>query len=156
LDGTIWSWWLTDHTPLSVLDDVVPGNIALVLSISIEGNFVVSSYENGYLKMWKNDALVKSVKLQISAIYAVKLSGKWLYTGDWDKIIGIRELLEDESELEIRDVSSITCDSIITSLLSSDERLILRLSNREIKGLTMTSSKRSRASSFWGSTFVDP
>jgi hypothetical protein len=85
------------------------------------------------------------------------------YTGGWDKIIGIRvcllvlltyklsqgkkacwhvmcifisfwqELFEDDSELELRDVVSITCDSIITLLLSSDERLIVGLSNREIK-----------------------
>jgi WD40 repeat protein len=50
-DGTIRSWWLTDHTPLSVLEDDVPGNIAPVLSISTEASFVVSSYENGYLKV---------------------------------------------------------------------------------------------------------
>jgi hypothetical protein len=50
-DGTIRSWWLTDHTPLSVLEDDVPGNIAPVLSISTEASFVVSSYENGYVKV---------------------------------------------------------------------------------------------------------
>jgi hypothetical protein len=49
--GTIRSWWLTDHTPLSVLEDDVPGNIAPVLSISTEASFVVSSYENGYVKV---------------------------------------------------------------------------------------------------------
>jgi hypothetical protein len=41
--------------------------------------------------------------------------------------------LEDDSEVELRDVASITCDSIITSLLSWDERLIIGLSNRDIK-----------------------
>jgi WD40 repeat protein len=132
-DGTIRSWWLTDHTPLSALEDDVPGNIAPVLSISTEASFVVSSYENGYVKIWKNDVLVKSEKLQNGAIYAVKLSGKWLYSGGWDKAIDIRELLEDDSEVELRDVASITCDSIITSLLSWDERLIIGLSNRDIK-----------------------
>ncbi|CAN6327456.1 unnamed protein product [Urochloa humidicola] len=132
-DGTIRSWWLTDHTPLSVLEDDTTGSIAPVLSISTEANFVVSSYENGYFKIWKNDVLIKSEKLQNGAIYAVKLSGKWFYTAGWDKVINIQELLEDESEVELRDVASITCDSIITSILSWDERLIVGLSNRDIK-----------------------
>ena len=34
--------------------------------------------------------LVKSEKLQNGAVYAVKLSGKWLYTGGWDKVINIQ------------------------------------------------------------------
>ncbi|WVZ98692.1 hypothetical protein U9M48_044094 [Paspalum notatum var. saurae] len=131
-DGTIRSWWLTDHTPLSVLEDDTAGSIAPVLSISTEGNFVASSYENGYFKIWKNDVLVKSEKLQNGAIYAVKLSGKWLYTGGWDKVINIQELLEVESEIELQDIASITCDSIITSILSWDERLIVGLSSRDI------------------------
>lgn len=50
-DGTIRSWWLTDHTPLSVLEDDTAGSIAPVLSISAEANFVASSYENGYFKV---------------------------------------------------------------------------------------------------------
>ena len=140
-DGTIRSWWLTDHTPLSVLEDDIAGSIAPVLSISTEASFVVSSYENGYFKVlwnlnhesyflatfspinlgtafpliltvfffflnlecllfslfwnqiWKNDVLVKSEKLQNGAIYAVKLSGKWLYSGGWDKVINIQVCL---------------------------------------------------------------
>ena len=50
-DGTIRLWWLTDHTPLSVLEDDTAGSIAPVLSISAEANFVASSYENGYFKV---------------------------------------------------------------------------------------------------------
>ena len=132
-DGSIRSWWLTDHSPLSVLEDDAPGSIAPVLSISTEANFVVSSYENGCLKIWKDDVLVKSEKLQSASIYAVKLNGKWLYTGGLNKAVNIQELLEDESELEIRDVASISCDSIVTSILYWDEKLIVGLSNREIK-----------------------
>nr|BAJ99963.1 predicted protein [Hordeum vulgare subsp. vulgare] len=132
-DGSIRSWWLTDHSPLFVLEDDAPGSIAPVLSISTEANFVVSSYENGCLKIWKDDVLVKSEKLQNDSIYAVKLNGKWLYTGGLNKAINIQELLEDESELEIRDVASISCDSIVTSILYWDEKLIVGLSNREIK-----------------------
>lgn len=37
--------------------------------------------------------LVKSEKLQNGAVYAVKLSGKWLYTGGWDKVINIQVYL---------------------------------------------------------------
>lgn len=132
-DGTIRSWWLTDHSPLSVLEDDTPGSIAPVLSVATEANFVVSSYENGSLKIWKDDVIVKSEKLQNGSIYAVKLNGKWLYTGGMSKAINIQELLEDESDLEIRDVASISCDSVVTSILYWDERLIVGLSNREIK-----------------------
>ncbi|KAF0922655.1 hypothetical protein E2562_001053 [Oryza meyeriana var. granulata] len=132
-DGSIRSWWLTDHSPLSVLEEGTPGSIAPVLSISTEANFVVASYENGLLKIWKDDVLVKSEKLQNGAIYAAKLNRKWLYTGGWDKVVNIQELLEDESEVEIRDVATFTCDSIITSILYWDGRLIVGLSNREIK-----------------------
>ncbi|KAG8068636.1 hypothetical protein GUJ93_ZPchr0005g15617 [Zizania palustris] len=132
-DGSIRSWWLSDHSPLSVLEDGTPGSIAPVLSISTEVNLVISSYENGCLKIWKDEVLVKSLKLQNGAVYATKLNGKCLFSGGWDKIINIQELLEDEAELEIRDVASITCDSIITSILYWDERLIVGLSNREIK-----------------------
>ncbi|KAL5203397.1 hypothetical protein ABZP36_014349 [Zizania latifolia] len=134
-DGSIRSWWLSDHNPLSVLEDGTPGSIAPVLSISTEVNLVISSYENGCLKIWKDDVFVKSLKLQNGAIYATKLNGKCLFAGSWDKVINIQELLEDEAELEIRDVASIICDSIITSILYWDERLIVGLSNREIKVL---------------------
>lgn len=44
-------------------------------------------------QVWKNDVLVKSEKLQNGAVYAVKLSGKWLYSGGWDKIINIQVCL---------------------------------------------------------------
>jgi hypothetical protein len=50
-DGSIRSWWLTDHSPLSVLEDGTPGSITPVLSISTELDFVVASYENGCLKV---------------------------------------------------------------------------------------------------------
>ncbi|KAF2930851.1 uncharacterized protein [Oryza sativa Japonica Group] len=132
-DGSIRSWWLTDHSPLSVLEDGTPGSITPVLSISTELDFVVASYENGCLKIWKDDVLVKSEKLQNGAIYAAKLNDKWLYAGGWDKVVNIQELLEDDSEVEIRDVATFTCDSIITSILYWDGRLIVGLSNREIK-----------------------
>ncbi|KAM0854136.1 hypothetical protein ACQ4PT_050595 [Festuca glaucescens] len=132
-DGTIRSWWLTDHSPLSVLEDDTPGSIAPVLSIATEANFVISSYESGCLKIWKDDVIVKSEKLQNGSIYAVKLNGKWLYTGGMDKVINIQELLDDESDVEIRDVASIACDSVVTSILYWGERLLVGLSNREIK-----------------------
>ncbi|KAK1696467.1 hypothetical protein QYE76_013164 [Lolium multiflorum] len=132
-DGTIRSWWLTDHSPLSVLEDDTPGSLAPVLSIATEANFVISSYESGCLKIWKDDVIVKSEKLQNGSIYAVKLNGKWLYTGGMDKVINIQELLDNESDVEIRDVASIACDSVVTSILYWGERLIVGLSNREIK-----------------------
>jgi hypothetical protein len=39
--------------------------------------------------------------------------------------------------VEIRDVASIACDSVVTSILYWDERLIVGLSNMEIKGYSI-------------------
>lgn len=50
-DGTVRLWWLSDHSPLAVLGDESPGNIASVLSLSVDRHMLVASYENGYVKV---------------------------------------------------------------------------------------------------------
>ena len=46
-------------------------------------------------QIWKDDVLVKSEKLQNASIYAVKLNGKWLYTGGLNKAINIQVCISD-------------------------------------------------------------
>lgn len=51
-DGTIRLWWLSDHSPLSVLgDDNTPGSFSPILSLSAQSGWVISSYENGFIKV---------------------------------------------------------------------------------------------------------
>nr|XP_029118288.1 uncharacterized protein LOC105037214 isoform X1 [Elaeis guineensis] len=132
-DGTIRLWWLHDHSPLSILGNETPENLAPVLSLSIGNNLLVSSYENGFLKMWRNDALVRSEQIQSGAIFALHLDKKWIFTGGWDKIISIKEFSQNELEMDIKTIGSVTCDSVITSLLYWHGKLFVGFSNREIK-----------------------
>ncbi|KAG1328096.1 hypothetical protein COCNU_01G020300 [Cocos nucifera] len=92
-DGTIRLWWLHDNSPLSILGNETPENLAPVLSLSIGNNLLVSSYENGFLK----------------------------------------EFSQNELEMDIKTIGSITCDSVITSLLYWHGKLFVGFSNREIK-----------------------
>lgn len=132
-DGTIRLWWLHDHSPLSILGNETPENLAPVMSLSIDNNLLVSSCENGFLKMWRNDVLVRSEKIQNGAIFALHMDKKWLFTGGWDRIIAIKELSQSELEVNIRTVGSITCDSVVTSLLYWHGKLFVGFSSREIK-----------------------
>lgn len=50
-DGTIRLWWLHDHSPLAVLGDEAPGNSTPILSLSVKSNLLISSHENGVLKV---------------------------------------------------------------------------------------------------------
>ncbi|XP_008783321.3 uncharacterized protein LOC103702608 [Phoenix dactylifera] len=132
-DGTIRLWWLHDNCPLSILENETPENLAPVLSLSIDNNLLVSSYENGFLKMWRNDVLVISEQIQSGAIFALHLDKKWLFTGGWDRIISIKELSQNELEMDIKTIGSITCNSVITSVLYWHGKLFVGFSNGEIK-----------------------
>eukprot|EP00268_Persea_americana_P066313 TRINITY_DN9000_c0_g2_i5.p1 TRINITY_DN9000_c0_g2~~TRINITY_DN9000_c0_g2_i5.p1 ORF type:complete len:140 (-),score=18.24 TRINITY_DN9000_c0_g2_i5:1098-1493(-) len=50
-DGTVRLWLLSDHSPLAVLEDESSGNIASVLSLSVDRHMLVASYENGHVKV---------------------------------------------------------------------------------------------------------
>lgn len=60
-DGTIRSWWLHDHSPLAVLGDEAPGHSAPIFSLSIDIDLLVSSHENGVLKVSGAMALQDSI-----------------------------------------------------------------------------------------------
>ncbi|XP_064993393.1 uncharacterized protein LOC135629639 isoform X3 [Musa acuminata AAA Group] len=132
-DGTIRLWWLHDHSPLAVLGDEAPGNSTPILSLSVKSNLLISSHENGVLKVWSNDVLVKSEQIQDGAIFALYIDRGSIFAGGWDKTIHIQELSENELDADIGTIASINCDSVITSLLYWHGRLFAGFSNKEIK-----------------------
>lgn len=132
-DGTIRLWLISDHSPLSILGDDTPGSSPPVLALSVDHHLLASSYENGLLKIWRNEVPVRTMQLQNGAIFALHVDKKWLFTGGWDKIVSIQELLENELQVDIRPVASVTCDALISSLLYHNGKLFIGLSNKEIK-----------------------
>lgn len=131
-DGNIRLWCLNDHSLLSVLGDDSSGSPP-ILSLSLDRHLLVSAHENGSIKMWKNDSFVRSMKIQDGAIFALQIDTKWLFTGGWNKLVDIQEFSENELQMDIRTVGSITCDSVITSILYWHEKLFVGLSSKEIR-----------------------
>lgn len=129
-DGTIRLWSLYDHSLLSELGDNTPGSSYPVLSLSVGPHFIISSYEDGCIKIWKNDLFVTSVKIQKGAIFAVHVDSGLLCTGGLDMVVSIQELFEDESHLDVRPVASVMVDSVITSLLHWHGKLFVGFSNK--------------------------
>lgn len=50
-DGTIRLWSLTDHSPLTVLGNDLPGTATSVLSLTANQNILVAAHENGQIKV---------------------------------------------------------------------------------------------------------
>lgn len=50
-DGTIRLWSLTDHSPLTVLGNDLPGTATSVLSLIANQNILVAALENGQIKV---------------------------------------------------------------------------------------------------------
>lgn len=44
-------WCLSDHSPLAVLGEDLPGNMASVLCLSADQNMLIVAYENGDVKV---------------------------------------------------------------------------------------------------------
>ncbi|KAK4742172.1 hypothetical protein SAY87_000173 [Trapa incisa] len=133
-DGTIRLWCLSDHSPLAVLGGDIPGKVSSILSIKAEKDLLVSVHEDGTVKVWKNEVLIKSVQSHKGAIFSVSLNGKWLFTGGWDKTINVQELsVEGGCHVDFRPVGSISCGSVITSLLSSQGKLFVGSADKTVK-----------------------
>ncbi|XP_077231656.1 zinc ion binding protein [Tasmannia lanceolata] len=132
-DGTVRLWWINDHSPLIILGDDGPGNVTSVLSLSVDRHMLVASHENGCVKMWKNDVLVKSIQTENGAIFAVDMVGKWLFLGGWNKIVSVQELSEDEFHVDTRPVGVFACGSVITALLYYKGKLFVGFSDKVIK-----------------------
>lgn len=50
-DGTIRLWCLSDHSPLTVLGENIPGKVSSILSVKIEKDLLVAVHENGTIKV---------------------------------------------------------------------------------------------------------
>jgi len=132
-DGTIRIWSLDDHSPLAVLGEDMRGNVASVLSLVADKHMLIAAHENGCIKVWRNDVLMKSTQLHSGSIFTTGLEGKWLFTGGWDKIVKVQELSGDEFQIEVIPTGSIPCGSVITALLCWQGKLIVGYADRSVK-----------------------
>ncbi|CAA0809968.1 zinc ion binding [Striga hermonthica] len=132
-DGTVRLWSLIDHSPLTVLGEGQFGNVGSVLSLSADRDLLFVGHENGIVKMWHNDVLLKSTQTHKGAVFSVGKKGKWLFSGGWDKSINVQEISEDVSGVDVIAVGSIPCNSTITSLVYCNGKLFVAQADSIIK-----------------------
>uniref|UniRef100_A0A2P2KFF9 Uncharacterized protein MANES_18G082000 n=2 Tax=Rhizophora mucronata TaxID=61149 RepID=A0A2P2KFF9_RHIMU len=132
-DGSIRLWSLSDHSLLTVLGEDMPRTVTSVLSLIAHQNILIASHENGCIKIWRNDILIKSVQSHNGAIFAIGMEGKWLFTGGWDKNVNVQEILEDDFRVDIRPIGSTPGSSVVTDLLYWQGKLFVGHNDRTIK-----------------------
>ncbi|XVE55282.1 hypothetical protein DITRI_Ditri03aG0146100 [Diplodiscus trichospermus] len=132
-DGTVRLWSLSDHILLTVLGGDTPRTMNTVLSLAADQNTLVATYENGSIKIWRDDVFRKSIQIHNGAVFAISLEGKWLFTGSWDRTIKAQELAGDDFQLDVRAIGSITCDSVITALSYWEGKLFVGFGDKAVK-----------------------
>ncbi|KAL0326134.1 UNVERIFIED_CONTAM: hypothetical protein Sradi_5182700 [Sesamum radiatum] len=132
-DGTVRLWSLSDHSPLTLLAEDKPGNVGSVLSLSMDHHLLFVGHENGSIKIWHNDVLMKSTQTHKGAVFSVSKKGKWLFSGGWDRTISLQEISEDVDGMEVTPVGSIACNSTITALLYWQGKLFVGQADTTIK-----------------------
>ncbi|KMS95756.1 hypothetical protein BVRB_005290 isoform A [Beta vulgaris subsp. vulgaris] len=132
-DGTVRLWCLHDHSPLAVFSEDIPGTVSSVLSVFADQNMIIAAHENGCIKIWMNDVLKKSMKFHTGAIFALAMEEKWLFLGGWDKTVKVQEITGGEPGMDVIEVGSIVCDSVITAMLCVQGVLFVGCSNKLIK-----------------------
>ncbi|OMO50379.1 hypothetical protein CCACVL1_30476 [Corchorus capsularis] len=132
-DGTVRLWSLSDHSLLTVLGEDTPGTVTTVLSLAANQNTLIATYENGSLKIWRDDVFRKFIQIHDGAIFAISLEGKCLFTGSWDKTIKAQELVEDDFQVDVRSIGSIPCGSVITALRYWEGKLFVGFGDRTLK-----------------------
>ncbi|KAK1398526.1 Protein translocase subunit SECA2 chloroplastic [Heracleum sosnowskyi] len=132
-DGTVRLWCLSDHSPLTVLGEDSPGNMASVLSLSADQNMLVVGYENGHIKIWRDNLLVKSTTAQEGAVFSVCMKAMLIFTGGWSKTVTIQQLQGDNNSMDVIPIGSIACNSVITALSYWQGQLIVGQADRTIK-----------------------
>lgn len=132
-DGTIRLWSLGDHTPLTVLGEDTSGPVTSVLSLALDRHMLIAAYENGCIKVWRNEVFMKSMQLHKGAIFATGMEGKWLFTGGWDKTVNVQELSGDDIHVDPRPIGCIPCGSVITVLLFWQGKLFVGSADRLVK-----------------------
>ncbi|KAM6601624.1 hypothetical protein CsatA_021233 [Cannabis sativa] len=131
-DGTIRLWSLSDHTALTVVGEDSSALIS-ILSLAVDRHNLIAAYENGSIKVWRNEVLMKSMQLHEGAIFATGMEGKWLFSGGWDKTINIQEFSGDEFHVDPRQIGSIPCSSVITAVLFWQGKLFVGYADRLVK-----------------------
>lgn len=134
-DGTIRLWCLNDHTPLAVLGEEASGTLICgsVLSLAADGQTLVAAHENGRIKIWKNDVALNPVSTHTNSIFSIFMDGQWLFSGGWDKTVVLQKLSSDESGVDVTQIGTIAGDSVVTSLLYWQGKLIVGHADRTIK-----------------------
>ncbi|XP_050365646.1 uncharacterized protein LOC126784207 [Argentina anserina] len=131
-DGTIRLWSLGDHSSLAVLGEDTSGTVASVLTLAAVRDVLIATHENGCVKVWINDVLMKSIEMHNGAVFATGLDGNWLFTGGMDKTVNVQEWSGDEFQTDFRPIGSIPCDSVITAMLCWQGKLFVGFTNRNI------------------------
>ncbi|CAA3023513.1 translocase subunit SECA2, chloroplastic isoform X2 [Olea europaea subsp. europaea] len=132
-DGTVRLWSLSDHSPLAVLGEDTQKNVTSVLALAADNNLLLVAHDDGCIKMWHNDLLVKSLQTHNGAVFAVSKKGRWLFTGGWDRTIDVQEISDVGDQIDTVPVGSIACDSVITAVIYWQEKLFVGQSDTVIK-----------------------
>ncbi|WOH02200.1 hypothetical protein DCAR_0521589 [Daucus carota subsp. sativus] len=132
-DGTVRLWCLSDHSPLTVLGEDSPGNMASVLSLSADQNMLVAAYENGHVKVWRDNLLVKSTAAQEGAVFSVCMKAMLIFTGGWSKTVTIQQVQGDNNLTDVIPIGSIACNSVVTALSYWQGKLFVGQADRTIK-----------------------
>ncbi|KAJ8773371.1 hypothetical protein K2173_028548 [Erythroxylum novogranatense] len=132
-DGTIHLWSLIDHSILTVLGEDIPRSVTSVLSLTVNQNILVASHEDGHVKVWRNDMLMKSLKFHSGAVFATTMDNTLLFTGGWDRNVSVQELSRDEFDVDMRPLGSIPGDSAVTALLYWQGQLFVGYGDTTIK-----------------------
>lgn len=132
-DGTVRVWSIGDHSPLTVLGDDKLGNLVSVSSLSADHSLLFVGHENGNIKIWHNDVLLKSTQAHEGAIFSVTKTGTWLFSGGWNKTISVQEISEAADGVDVVSLGTIACDSAITTLLYRHGKLFVGQADRTIK-----------------------
>ncbi|XP_031281644.1 uncharacterized protein LOC116140160 [Pistacia vera] len=85
---------------MTVLEEVSMGNVYSVLSLTANQHTIVAAHENGSIKVWSNDVLMKSMQTHNGSILSICMEGKWLFTGGWDKTVSVQELMVNEFHVD--------------------------------------------------------
>ncbi|KAL8547903.1 hypothetical protein ACS0TY_007276 [Phlomoides rotata] len=132
-DGSVRLWSLSDHSPLAVLEQDNMGKVVPVLCLSSDHDLLLVGHENGTIRVWCNDVLVKTIDTHKGAVFSVSKTGKLLFSGGWDKTISVEEISGDIDEMDVTSLGSIVCNSTITALMYRHGKLFVGQADRTIK-----------------------
>ncbi|KAL1533582.1 hypothetical protein AAHA92_33447 [Salvia divinorum] len=132
-DGTVRLWSLGDHSPLTVLGEDKLGNVVPVSSLSADLNFLFVGHDNGNIKIWHDDVLVKSTRRHEGSVFSVTTNGECLFSGGWDKKINVQQVSKAADGVDVVPLGAIACNSPITALLYRHGKLFVGQADRIIK-----------------------